>query len=184
MAAEDEDLMGDDAGADAAANGSKGGKGLAIAGLLKWIALGIGAVILIVTVVVVTTLIMNNNKSGNQGPQILSEEYTVSREVLDWYTSLGPIQTKTDEANPATVTVEVVFGYKKDDKATSTEITQRNVELKDYLRRYFTEKTADELTPRNEEKLKIEIRNSINDNILSSSKIKDVRFLKLDVIKL
>ncbi len=118
------------------------------------------------------------------GAPVLSEEYTVTREVLDWYTSVGAIRTKTSEANPALVTVEVVFGYKKDDKATATEIRQRVVELRDFLHRYFTLKTSDELAPLNEENLKVEIRNSINDNILSSAKIKEVRFIKLDVIKL
>ena len=77
----------------------------------------------------------------------------------------------------------MALAYKKDDKATSTEITQRTVELKDFLRRYFTQKSAEELRPQNEENLKIEIRNAINDSILSSSKIKDVRFLKLRVIQ-
>ena len=96
---------------------------------------------------------------------------------------MGSIRTKTSDVNPASVIVEVVLGYKKDDKATSTEITQRTVELKDFLRRYFTQKSYEELKPQNEEALRIEIRNAINDSILSSSKIKDVRFMTLDVIQ-
>ena len=40
-----------------------------------------------------------------------------------------------------------------------------------------------ELKPQNEQKLKIELRNAINDEILSSSKIKDVSFQQLDVIE-
>ena len=111
------------------------------------------------------------------------EEFVQNREVLDWYTSLGQIQTKTSDVNPGSVMVDIVLGYKKDDKATSTEITQRTVELKDFLRRYFTQKTVAELMPQNEESLKIEIRNYINDSILTSTKIKDVRFMKLDVVQ-
>ncbi|MDE7382411.1 MAG: flagellar basal body protein FliL, partial [Treponemataceae bacterium] len=65
----------------------------------------------------------------------------------------------------------------------STEITQRNIELKDFLRRYFTEKTAAQLRPQNENNLKIELKNAINDEILSSSKIKDISFLQLDVVE-
>ena len=72
---------------------------------------------------------------------------------------------------------------KKADKAASTEITQRQIEIKDYLRRYFTELTVEDLRPRNEEKRRIEIRNAINDDILSSSKIRDVRFLSLQIIE-
>ncbi|MBQ0051571.1 MAG: flagellar basal body-associated FliL family protein [Treponema sp.] len=182
MADEDEGLGLDEGGADVGAP-SKGGKGLLLPGLLKWVAIGLGAVILIVTVVVITTKVAGGNNAGTGAAIPMTEDYTITREILDWYTSLGVIQTKTMEANPASVRVDVVLGYKKEDKATSTEITQRTVELKDFLRRYFTQKTAEELRPQNEENLKIEIRNAINDSILSSSKIKDVRFMTLDVIQ-
>ncbi|MCR4822266.1 MAG: flagellar basal body-associated FliL family protein [Treponema sp.] len=182
MADEDEGL-GLDEGGDAGAAPSKGGKGLLIPGLLKWVVIGLAAVILIVTVVVITMKIVGGNNTGTTAAIPMTEEYTASKEILDWYTSLGLIQTRTMEANPASVRVDVVLGYKKEDKATSTEITQRTVELKDFLRRYFTQKTAEELRPQNEENLKIEIRNAINDSILSSSKIKDVRFMQMDVIQ-
>ncbi len=180
--ADDDDLNLEEGGGEGAP--AKSGKGLLIPGLLKWVAIGLGAIILIVTVVVITNLIMNGNKSGTTGGvAITTEEYSQTKEILDWYSSLGTTRTKTSDQNPASVVVDVVLGYKKDDKATSTEITQRTVELKDFLRRYFTQKTADELKPQNEENLKIEIRNAINDSILSSSKIKDVRFMQLDVIQ-
>lgn len=181
--ADEDDGLGLDDGGDSAAAPAKGGKSLLIPGLLKWVAIGLGAIILIVTVVVITMKIVGGNNSGSGTVIPVTEEYTQSKEILDWYTSLGLIQTRTMESNPASVRVDVVLGYKKEDKATSTEITQRTVELKDFLRRYFTQKTAEELRPQNEENLKIEIRNAINDSILSSSKIKDVRFMQLDVIQ-
>lgn len=177
MAENNEDDIGGEEGAVATSK-----KGLLIPGLLKWVIIGLGAVILIVTIVVVTVNIMGG--SNKQVPlQTLESGIDPHREVLDWYTSLDVIRTKTRDANPASVVVNVVLGYKKDDKATSTEITQRTVELKDFLRRYFTQKPADELKPENEDNLKIEIRNAINDSILSNSKIKDVKFMQLDVIQ-
>lgn len=160
----------------------KGGIGGLFPSLLKWIAIGLGFIILIVVIVVITMKIVNKGNSNQQTALPISDEYTVQREILDWYTSLGAIRTKTSDEIPASVVVDVYLGYKKDDKATSTEITQRNVELKDFLRRYFTEKTTAELGPKNEQRLKIELRNAINDEILSSSKIKDVSFIQLDVI--
>lgn len=184
--ADDNDLdLNDDAGADDLASASsKKGKGIGgiLPMLLKWVAIGLAAIILIVTVVVITMKVIGGNQSVAQTVPI-SEEYTPTKEILDWYSSLGSIRTKTSDVNPSSVIVDVVLGYKKDDKATSTEITQRTVELKDFLRRYFTQKSADELRPQNEEGLRIEIRNAINDSILSSSKIKDVRFMQLDVIQ-
>lgn len=182
MADENDGLGLDDDGADAAAP-AKGGKGLIIPGLLKWVAIALGAVILIVTVVIITTKIVSSNSSNVPSSVLMSEEYTPTREILTWYTSLGIIQTKTMESNPASVRVDVVLGYKKDDKQTASEITARTVEIKDYLRNFFTRKTAEELGPQNEENLKLEIRTGINDTILSSSRIKDVRFMTLDVIQ-
>ena len=113
----------------------------------------------------------------------VSPEYTSKRELLSWYNSIGSIKTKTCDEIPASVIVEVVLGYKIDDKTTATEITQRQIEIKDFLRRYFTGKTAEELRPNNEAKLQMEIRNTINDDILSTSRIKDVKFLTLDVLE-
>ena len=160
----------------------KGGIGGLIPSLLKWIAIALGAIILIVVIVVVTMKIVNK---GGQ-PQVvvpISDEYTVQREILDWYTSLGAIRTKSSDEVPASVVVDIALGYKKDDKATFKEITQRNIELKDFLRRYFTKKTAAQLRPQNENNLKIELKNAINNKILSSSKIEDISFLQLDVVE-
>lgn len=178
----DDGLDGLDEGGDSGASLKKGKSGGMIPSLLKWIAIALGAIILIVVIVVVTVKIINKNTT--QAPVLsVSDEYTVQREILDWYTSLGAIRTKSSDDIPASVVVDIALGYKKDDKQCSTEITQRNIELKDYLRRYFTQKTIAELRPQNEQKLKIELRNAINDEILSSSKIKDISFLQLDVLE-
>ena len=128
------------------------------------------------------SLITKNTAKNAYNPSVSAEEYQGSRELYDWYKTIGVIQTTTSDG--ATVRVNVFLGYKKDDKATATEITSRSVELKDFLRRYFRGKSKAELTnPSNDEKLKMEIRNGINDKVLSSSKIRDVSFDQLDVIE-
>ncbi len=172
----------DEAAAPAAAPAKKGGLGVLLPSLLKWVAIVLGAIILIFTVCVATIKIMGKNTSAASAFPI-SEEYNGQREIYDWYTSLGSIRTKTSDDNPATVTVDVVLGYKKDDKAVATEITSRNIELIDFLRRYFTQKTVAELKPDKEENLRNEIMRAINENILTSTKIRDVRFKQLDVIE-
>lgn len=179
----DDGLDGLEEGNAAGMPAKKNGFGGLFASLLKWVAIALGAIILIVVIVVVTMKIVNKNTAGQTSIIPISDEYAVQREILDWYTSLGAIRTKSSDEIPASVVVDIALGYKKDDKATSTEITQRNIELKDFLRRYFTEKTIAELKPQNEQKLKIELRNAINDEILSTSKIKDISFLQLDVIE-
>ena len=110
-----------------------------------------------------------------------SEEYVSGqRVILDWYTSLGVIQTET--ADKKSVRVDVAFAYKKDDKATSTEITKRATEIKAFLKRYFSGKTASELRDtNNEDVLENEIKNGLNEKILSSGRIRDVVFQQKDV---
>lgn len=178
----DDDLNFDDNNEGGGSEKKSKGVGGLLPSLLKWVAIALGAIILIVTVVVITMKVMGGNTS-NQVVIPVSQEYVGKRDYLDWYQSLGQISTKTDEPNPASVIVEVVLGYKKEDKAASAEITARQVEIKDFLRRYFSGLTAEDLNHNNEDKRRIEIRNAINDDILSSSKIKDVRFLSLQVIE-
>ncbi len=163
-------------------SGKKGGiKGI-FPQLLKFVLIGLAAIILIVTIVVITNLIMNRNGVAQTAIPV-SEEYTTKREIYDWYTSLDQIRTSTSDAIPASVTVTIVLGYKKDDKAASAEITERRIEIIDFLRRYFSEKTVEELKPQNEDILRQQIRDQINDDILTNSRIKDVRFTSKDVIQ-
>lgn len=168
-------------GGDAASGegGGKKGSGM-LPQLLKWVAIVLGALVFIVTVVVVTVNIIGGS-GKNQTSIPVSEEYSGIREVLQWYTAIGTIQTRTSDALPASVVADIVLGYTMDDKTTPSELTSRLIELKDFLRSYFQHKTAAEL--KNEDKIKIEIRNSINDNILSNSKIKDVRFTKYEIVE-
>lgn len=161
---------------------AKAGKILSILSLLPAILLL--AFIIIPDIGVTATKIVGNNNVGTSSTIPMANEYkTESKEILDWYTSLGLIKTKTMENNPSNIQVDVVLGYNINDKTASNEIEQKSDKIKKFLTQYFTQKTSEDLRPQNEENLKIEILNGINDSILSSSKIKDVRFMQFDVIK-
>ena len=182
--ADDSEINLDDGGESSSGSEKKGGLGGVISGLLKWIIIGLAAIIVIIVVVVITVKVAGKNSSSITAIPSAEEYVSGQREIFDWYTSLGLIQTSTCDDPPATVRVDVALAYKKDDKATSTEITQRTVELKSFLRRYFSGKTAAELrNPNNEDALENELKNGINDKILSSSKIRDVVFQTKDVIE-
>ncbi|MGP1454370.1 MAG: flagellar basal body-associated FliL family protein [Treponema sp.] len=151
-----------------------------ISRLLKYIALVLAALIFIVTVVVITVNLMaKKGKSHSEYP--IAEQYRDSRELLQWYSAIGQIKALTMDTVPGTVIVNIELGYPTNDKATPQELTARLVELKDFLRSYFQNKSIAEL--RQEEKIKIEIRNEINDNILSKTKIKGVAFTQYDIIE-
>ncbi len=180
---EQTDINLDDNTVTSGSSSKKGGLGNLFPMILKWLIIVIVAIIFVVTVVVIVVKVMGGNVSTATTTAITDERESPDREILDWYKSIGVIRTQTSDPNPASVMVEVYLGYKKDDKATATEITARNVEIIDFLRRYFSQKTADELRPQNEDNLKIEIRNAINDDILSNSKIVKVIFYTKEVIE-
>lgn len=177
----DEDLdseLNDDAGIPSSPS-KKGGLGGVLPTILKYVALALGAIILIVTVVIITINVMGGNKT-RQTQIPISEEYKEYAEPLDWYQSLGGIQVKTIDG--ASVDVNIFLGYKKEDKVASAEISEQKIPIRDFLRHFFTSKTSEELTPNNEEKLKIQIRNEINDTILEKSSIRKISFDKLNVV--
>ena len=176
------DDLGDDIGAEVSTGKKSGIKG-AFPQLLKFILIGVVAVIFIVTIVVVTTAILNKGGKTPSQSIPISEEYTVKRDSYDWYTSLDQIRTSTSDPVPASVSVTIALGYKKEDKAASTEITERRIEIIDFLRRFFSEQTVEDLRPQNEEVLRQQIRDQINDDILSNSRIRDVRFTGKDVVQ-
>ena len=183
MATDDDLALDDNEDVGASVPQKKGGMGALLPTLLKWIAVIIGAIILIVTVVVITMNIMNKNGSGASQVIPVSSEYTTKREELSWYTSLGTIQTTTIDMPPANVIMDIALGYKEDDKNAASEITKRQIQIKEFLRRYFSSKSKSELRIVDEDKMKIEIRNGINDDILVNSKIRDVIFQSHSVVE-
>lgn len=114
--------------------------------------------------------------------ELMDEVQPSKREIYSWYENLPEIRTKTGDPTPASVIVQVVLGYTADDTDAKNEITARRVEIQDYLRKYFNSKKLIELIPQNEDALMLEIKNGINDILISSS-IKDVRFLTLEIIE-
>lgn len=77
------------------------------------------------------------------------------------------------------VSLSVSFGYKTDDKATLTEIMAQKDIITVYLRQFIAQKSAADLSPKKEDSLQTEIKNAVNDEILSSSRIRVVRFNSL-----
>lgn len=114
-----------------------------------------------------------------------SEEYVSGvREIYEWYTSLGTIQTTTRDKQKATVRIDIALGYKKDDKGITQKLTEKSVEIKDLLRKYFSNRTAAELqNTNNEDKMKNELKDLLNTKIFSENLIRDVVFLQKDIIE-
>ena len=79
--------------------------------------------------------------------------------------------------------MQIVLGYKKNDKKVSAEITSHRIELVDSLRNFFSKQTRETLKTSNEKNLRLEILKLINTSVLENQKILDVRFTKMEVIQ-
>ncbi len=149
--------------------------------ILKWAALGLGAIIFIVTVVVITVNILNRGNQPMTGQQV-STDYAGKEPMYDWYGNVGEIRGRTADEVPTTVMVEVKLGYPQQDKQMQTELIARTPQIRDIIRQFFTSKRSSELRPENEDNLKLELRDKIND-ILTAGKVRKVIFDSFTVVE-
>jgi flagellar FliL protein len=165
--------------------GSKKPSGLAalLPNLLKFVAIGLGALIFIITVSVITYNILNK---GGASQTVVPENspYTGSRPLYASFTAIDSIRTGTKDPTPYSVVVKIIFQYDLNDNATATELTGRIYELTDFIRTFFRSKMAAELQPENEARLKQEIIELINTRVLSTAKIRNIQFTQLDVMEM
>jgi flagellar FliL protein len=108
--------------------------------------------------------------------------YDGARPQYSYYTNIGLIRTRTSDAVPSTVVVEMVLGYDLNDNMATTELNERMYELRDFVRSFFRSKTAAELQPENEARLKQEIVELLNTRVFSTARIRMVFFNQFDVM--
>jgi flagellar FliL protein len=177
---EDLDLGDDDAGGLDTSSKKASGLAALLPNLLKFIAIGLGAMVFIVTVTVITFTIMNKNSAAQEiKPE--NSPYVGTRPQYAMFTAIGVVRTRTKD-NQAVV-VDMVIGYDQRNNATATELTARIVELQDFVRKFFSLKTADQVTPEKDIEIKKEIIEQLNRDVLSPAKALNIFFRQLDVMK-
>ena len=106
------------------------------------------------------------------------DDYKPADVVYSWTADFAA-ENKT--ADGAAVSLSVSSGYKTDDKATLTEIMAQKDIITVYLRQFIAQKSAADLSQKKEDSLQTEIKNAVNDYILTSSKIRAVAIKSLDI---
>jgi flagellar FliL protein len=175
-------LGGDDVGEIASTGKKTSGLVGLLPNLLKFIAIGLGALIFIVTVAVITFNILNG-RGESQTVIDPTSEYVGTRPQYATFNLIGQMSTRTRDQGH-TVVVDMVIGYDLNNNAASTELTARVVQLRDFTRNYFSGKYYTELEPQNETKLKQEIRELLNTRYLDTAKVREIYFIKLDVMEM
>jgi flagellar FliL protein len=159
------------------------GLGALLPNILKFVAIGLGAVAIIVTVVVITINVLNSGGKSQTSTADPTSPYAGRRMELAPFTLIGPVTTKTRDVTNYSVTVEMVIEYDLNDSVTQTELTSRQYELRDFVRSYFSSKHAADLQPEGETRIKQEIKEILNTRILDTAKVRNILFTKLDVME-
>ena len=173
---------GDSPGVDSSIKKSTGFSAL-LPNILKFVAIGLGAVIFIVTVTYITVQIVGKNGKSASATYDPTSPYEGVRPEYAYYTLIGPVTVKTRDTINYSATIDMIIGYDLNNNAAASELTSRRYELVDFVRSYFTAKSASELAPENEKKLKDDIKERLNTRFLDKAKVRVILFNKLDVME-
>ena len=161
----------------------KGGLGALLPTILKFVAIGVGGLIFIVTVSVITVNVLNKGGKSQTDTADPTSPYIGKRPIYSWYTDIGKVTTKTRDITDYTVTVVMNLGYDQNDTAAASELNGRKIQLQEFVRVYFAGKVADELKPENEERLKKDIKEYLNNRFLDTAKVREINFTELNVLE-
>ncbi|MCL2380380.1 MAG: flagellar basal body protein FliL [Treponema sp.] len=151
--------------------------------MLKFVAIGLGAVLFIVTVSVITHNILNR---GGRAQTVIptTSPFIGARPSFSAFTAIGEIRTTTNDPVPFAVVVNMVILFDQNDNAAAMELSERVHELRDFVRVFFRARRADELRPENEPRLRQEMIEHLNTRILNSARVRMITFNQLDVIQM
>jgi flagellar FliL protein len=183
MSDEQQDLNLEDVGAGAEDVGGPRKAGLLsgmLLNILKWAAIGIGAVIIVVTTTVITYGVIS--KGNTPAGQALSPAYSPKAAPLASYDNIEQIRGQTADETPAVFLLQVSLGYDPTDKEVSVEIGNRNREIQDLILKDISQKTAAELAPSHYDEIQAELTHMIN-TIMKTGKVKSVMFRQFSVVK-
>ena len=177
------DIDGGEAPEASTAKKKKGGLAGLLPTILKFAAIGIGAIIFIVTVCVITFNLMNKGGKAQTVVADPNSPYVSQLPILSWYTDIGKITTLTGDNPPWMVEVTVNLGYDLGNTDAASELNGRKLELQEFTRRYFAQKSVSDLQPRNEERLKREIMEQLNTRYLNTAKIRNITLNPFSVME-
>jgi flagellar protein FliL len=183
MSDEQQDLNLEDvgAGAEDVAGPRRGGllSGMLLT-ILKWAAIGIGAIIIVVTTTVITFRVLNKG-NAQTGLSALSPAYKAKQAPLASYDDIEQIRGQTADATPQVFLLQVSLGYDPNDKEVSVEIGQRRREIQDLVLKDISQKPAADLAPSHYDEIQTELMDRIN-MIMTTGKVASVMFRQFNVV--
>ncbi|UGQ15972.1 flagellar basal body-associated protein FliL [Borrelia sp. RT5S] len=146
--------------------------------ILQVIAIGLlTVVIMIIVSYFVSKMVLSQSGTPNDFP-IFSNEYLGKPPMLIWYESIDEIRGTTLDTPPKTFVIKLALGYAENNVNILNELGRQKVRLKDIIREYFSQRTAQEI--KNESQIKAEIKARIN-SVLRNGEIKEIALTQIDI---
>jgi flagellar basal body-associated protein FliL len=139
--------------------------------ILKWVAIGLGFVILGATTTLITFSILSGRKP-QQSTVGVREPYA-SAKPIPMYVELGNIRGSTADDTPAVFSGDVKIGYADDMKEVGNELVQRKNQLRNAVMIKLSRKKYEELRSDRLEEVQEELRTTVN-GVLSTGKVQEV----------
>jgi len=152
--------------------------------ILKWTAIVLAGIVFIVSITFVTIKIMNP-VSSTPDYYYDTKELRNTLPNLQWYDiGTNEIRARTaDTDKRIMIIISVSVGFNARSKALHQELIDKTPKLRDEIRVFFGEKYEKDLTPRNEPKIKEELRRRINIMLSGSERVHDLIFTDFNLIE-
>jgi flagellar protein FliL len=137
--------------------------------VLKWIAIGLAAVIVIASVSWFTFNLFIKGREAQGADVFSAERQKEAKPALDYYKSnLDDIRGQTSDEPPLTFMAKVSIGYAQGDQKVATELVARSDEIQNTILIYLGKKKAIDLTTARLENLQEDLKQLIQTKVLSS----------------
>jgi flagellar FliL protein len=142
--------------------------------ILKWVAIGLGFIILGVTTTVVTVRIFNQGREGEEVRGV-SPEMIAKRQPLEYDDTIEDIRGVTSDDPPAIFSAKVSIGYNPEKTQVAFELAARKREIQNLILLRLSQKTLGELDPSHYRALQEELKNAINERMIEGQ-VQEVAF--------
>ena len=178
--ADEENFLDDDVTGDAdAESGERGGLlSGALVNILKWIAIGLAAIILVATVSFITFSLFIQGRQSEGLPEFSTPADRPSVKLEFFNVNLTSIRGQTADEPPLSFLASVSIGYKAGDTQIQTELNENKEIIQNEILLFLGNKTARDLTTRNLDQLQGDLKNIIN-NLMRTGLVDRVLFSEL-----
>ena len=152
--------------------------------ILKWTAIILVGILFIVTVVVVTIKIMHP-VSSTPDYYYDTEELRNTLPNLQWYDiGSNEIRGRTADVDKRIIVIiKVSVGFNLKSKTLHQELIDKTPKLRDEIRVFLGEKYEKDLTPKNESKVKEELKRRLNIMLSGNDRIQDLIFTDFNLVE-